>query len=1167
MVANLNGYENTPKEERPILTEEELNNYISITQNSYSESIILYAMAELIRKDNFDYEQYYEQFNINSKEQFFELLSQEMGMDILETNSEDLLEEVPKEMTPEIKRIIDSITDNVQDLEQLAESFTEQINIEELDDLYNRKLMEIATEVSKYNLSQISPELYARVRFLKYINFQNTGAKLDFNYIKENSNMGRETRICSENLRGTELISFDSELYRDENEYSSYQLKPENFDISQYQTIIESFNRPNIKIEPEIADFLIDQKLQENNQWLLDFSFENLDKNLLLAKAIWEKMTPEVQLKNQEKFKKFAQFCKEKDQTIFLIRLFSSTHPEILENMLDDILSLYRGQNGNLNSEFYDEAFPYMSDDYKEGYYEQHKNDSIESRIRILKHTNDEYVNSKFIELFDKYAEEKKQKFNGIHDNIFEIGNIFYDFTSHEFDDSVIKHVLDFTERYVQQDKANYEPTLDKIFGNLNPKNQVNYYKDFIQLGLRNNISPEVVEKFFDKMPFGIRKEHFSEMLEYAQSVSTQIAHYIRGDGYINMLYDMGRYSPDEQQKFIEQNAEEILLSLRTKYENSEFVYQDSLSQEDRKKFDKDYPAEYIQVLLDMDARGDLNYENVNVIIDNIPRLGKDIINRLYKSNSDMIRANASQLISAVASLPKEDAILTIEDTERIFSKSTIPDFFKIYKFYENVVERRKHLLSSALKGNGQYSPELQQAETEREGKKIIFSDLLNISLKSNNKSLKNFLDVLENGNETYIKFLKNDRNLDTLTKEEKETLKKYADTLYAIYDETDASRIDKRVSGQKIISTKDYIKTIDDMAKRYVGDAFPTKLSDTMIDFVVGRMDELVGGKRTIEDFKKYMEECNQKSNERHAQLEKVKLELEPGDLIKGVKNATEYLQSLFSSGIRAGEFLGTSEHTDATPLDSDHSLILPSTAGTTLSDTISHTTSSSYGSFFLVIKKDKNKIQYTRDNPEYTFNDEESPKYESRLGSNIKKQPESIQREAIKTRISNRINGTYNEPKLEAFSSRGKYNDHYGIRTGMSITDVDYIVVERYDKRIGYELAMNGTFIPVVDRQTGEVIFGMDDYKMIREQMQGLSFFGAQKFEVDQSAYTDKVEEKVRELFPDGSTESIGQADATIKRDAIERQVRQVVLDELSLGFETEMTGDMTPRIYRIY
>ena len=198
MVANLNGYENTPKEERPILTEEELNNYISITQNSYSESIILYAMAELIRKDNFDYEQYYEQFNINSKEQFFELLSQEMGMDILETNSEDLLEEVPKEMTPEIKRIIDSITDNVQDLEQLAESFTEQINIEELDDLYNRKLMEIATEVSKYNLSQISPELYARVRFLKYINFQNTGAKLDFNYIKENSNMGRETRICSE---------------------------------------------------------------------------------------------------------------------------------------------------------------------------------------------------------------------------------------------------------------------------------------------------------------------------------------------------------------------------------------------------------------------------------------------------------------------------------------------------------------------------------------------------------------------------------------------------------------------------------------------------------------------------------------------------------------------------------------------------------------------------------------------------------------------------------------------------------------------------------------------------------------------------------------------------------------------------------------------------------
>ena len=88
-----------------------------------------------------------------------------------------------------------------------------------------------------------------------------------------------------------------------------------------------------------------------------------------------------------------------------------------------------------------------------------------------------------------------------------------------------------------------------------------------------------------------------------------------------------------------------------------------------------------------------------------------------------------------------------IEDTERLFSKDTIPDFVKIYKFYENVVEKKHELLKRAQSKGSKLSPELQQASSQKAGMRIIFADLLNISLKSNNKSLRNFINLLEEGN------------------------------------------------------------------------------------------------------------------------------------------------------------------------------------------------------------------------------------------------------------------------------------------------------------------------------------------------------------------------------------------------------------------------------------
>lgn len=1154
MAVNLEGYENTPREERQILSIEQFNSYLASTERSYDESILAYIIVELAKKDNLDYEKYYEEYHINSKAEFYKLLEEELGFDIQTVDSKVLIKDVPEEIIAGLEEL-DSIITNPHSLEEIEEISKKFCN-DRTNELYNNKLIQVATEVSKYDLSHIPPELYAQTNFLRYMNFQNTGAKLDFDYINENSNNWWQIYISSENLQGTELISFNPSLYHklpDGNGYDiAYDLKPENFDISQYQTVITGYNKPDSWINSKLAHFLVNQELQDNNKWLIDVAFEDLNKNYYLARNIWENLTPKTQLENQEKFGKLIEYYKTSGSTYGLGSILSKTQPEIMEQIADELTSLYTGKDGSIDKSYYYQAFQYMSDDFKIKHYEEHKNDYLADRALILSRTTHQYIDSAFKELFNEFL-ENTDSFSGLYN----INNIFLHFIDHEFDDSIMQYILNTLENYVKSDDYQYSNVINNIFRSLNPNSQINYYKDFMQFGFQNKISTEAIAKVFDNMNFEVKKEHFYEILKYAQDSSPEIAHHIRGNGYINMIHSMNRYSPDEKESFIEQNGEEILVSLITKYMNPENAYEDSLSPEERKEFNKNYSTDYVKILMEMDLKGDLNSGNINIIIDNLPKLGKEVINRLYNSNSDMIRANAGQLISTVSSLQKEDAISLIEDTERIFSKNTIPDFVKLYKFYDNVVERDRHVLRSAINAgiSNKYSPELHQSGSEKEGKKIIFSDLLNISLKSNNKSLKNFLDILENGNETYIKFLQNDRNLDSLTTEEKEALKKYSDTLYTIYDETAVSRVDKKDSSKKIRNTKDYIKTLDDLSKRYIGNAFPRNLSNAVINTVIGRYDELLAGKRTIADFKNYMEECNQKSNERHAQLEKTKLVLEPGDLIKGVYDATNHLQSLFSDGIRAGEFLGIDNHTDATPLDSDHSLILPRTVRETLAETIQNTTSSTYGSFYLVIKKDSNKIEYTRDDPKYTFKGERAPNYESKLGNNADK-------EAIKTRMNNRTNGTYKEPKLEAFSSVGENDDHYGIRTGMSITDVDYIVVNKYDKRIGYELAMNGTFIPVIDKRTEEVIFGKEDYDMIREQMQGLSYFDTKNFEVAQSAYNDKIEEKVSELFPDGNAqESIGEIDAGMKREAIERKVRGAILDKLGLGFETTITGDVTP------
>lgn len=196
MAINLNGFEKTPSDERQVLSIEQFNSYLTATAKNYEEKLTAYIVSEIVKRGNFDYESMYEEYGITSKEEFLDMINEELGLDVLVINSKKLLKSIPKEVLEE-NRDLDSLIDSAHNAEDM-ENILNSLHTDTAEILYTEKLIQIATEVSKYDLSQIPPELYAQTNFLRYINFQNTGAKLDFDYIMENSDT-RRIYISSKN--------------------------------------------------------------------------------------------------------------------------------------------------------------------------------------------------------------------------------------------------------------------------------------------------------------------------------------------------------------------------------------------------------------------------------------------------------------------------------------------------------------------------------------------------------------------------------------------------------------------------------------------------------------------------------------------------------------------------------------------------------------------------------------------------------------------------------------------------------------------------------------------------------------------------------------------------------------------------------------------------------
>lgn len=478
-----------------------------------------------------------------------------------------------------------------------------------------------------------------------------------------------------------------------------------------------------------------------------------------------------------------------------------------------------------------------------------------------------------------------------------------------------------------------------------------------------------------------------------------------------------------------------------------------------------------------------------------------EILYRLSFSNSSEMLAFRTNLATQILSNPKPNEAL--DRVEEIFLTNNIPVVGKIYSVFQ--------ILHPHCEGfdfnNERVSPVLAQLGIMKRDA-VIFADLIKVSLGSNNRSMRDYLESIEKGNNVYVKIATGEVKFEDLDSESLMILKEYAAHLCALYNNTMSARTSDE---RKISLTNDIVSDINNLITLFSPNG---ELDYNLPDRIISMYGHFIG----IESFKQvktYFIEKKENADRRNREAARSHFSLKTGDLVKGI-NDFKYLHNILQNGSVAKEFLGDCATSDYTPLDTDLSMVY--TQKGTLSETLSSTEAAGYGSIWLVLKQD-DRFSITR-------NSTTSPM-------------------ATEEEIS------YDPNKLELFYTGAAGDSHYGIRTGFASSDINYIIVETYDKRIGLEIAMNGFYIPVVDKE-GEVVFTPEDYDLLRSKMSGLKYYDSDEYTC--SPYLETEETKfIAEQIPE-SDYQVG-----VKRAAINRVIASAI-STLELWLKDGIDGDLT-------
>ena len=496
-----------------------------------------------------------------------------------------------------------------------------------------------------------------------------------------------------------------------------------------------------------------------------------------------------------------------------------------------------------------------------------------------------------------------------------------------------------------------------------------------------------------------------------------------------------------------------------------------------------------------------ITYDNIKIII--------KILYKFEYSNSLELSSFKETLVPLI--INQDDPLKAYEKIENLFLKNNIPMFGKVFLCFKILYPELKEFdfkndKISPLLANPTQSSQMavvnKNASLNDIRFQIIFNDLLRIAMRSYNRALREYISNIEYGNKLFWGVKNGLINYNDLDNKSRKVLDAFLQHLEALWE-----RISKSEFSLKDLSFKEKLEFFCQKFK-------PTKkyeLPDRII-----RMVAYQAGISNFQQFKDIMnnsiKEREQISKDRSNALSSgEKFQLKSGDFIRGIGEIGA-IESILNNGNVCNEYLGTftgTSYSDATPLDTDWSLITKDAEN--IYEQVSETvTGFGFGAIYYVIKSDNPNMKITRNS-------------EGEI-----------------------IDATYEPDKIEMF--RTCSSDHFGARTGVATSDVDYILInervlsEQDISILKNEIVKNGFYIPVVD-MSGSLVFSAADYDKLKEKMCGLSYYGSNEYflsEHEESKYVNDIKTML------SSNEKLTGEKSRLVYQAIKNAIEDIIIDE---------------------
>ena len=507
-------------------------------------------------------------------------------------------------------------------------------------------------------------------------------------------------------------------------------------------------------------------------------------------------------------------------------------------------------------------------------------------------------------------------------------------------------------------------------------------------------------------------------------------------------------------------------------------------------------------------------------------------------------------------------------------------------------------------------SPVLQQATGDiRSGKldqmlnsrdTIIVSDLLRASLGSNNRSIREYLTTLKNGQTLLDQLSSGELDWDTFnqptslmdkdTKANYDTLSTFAWHLATIYNSTlPGKEHPYQLIHQQADQQSDQSNALQTDFTNLTSLIKPNSrytLADRAVRYFahfVG-IEDLAGAERYMDNVVKEADARNRKMAEYLATTSEPKLQ--SGDLVKGMGGTAgdgiRYLSYAFQNGSISKEYLGDASRSDTTPLDADASIVPDRLNGEQTTNQIMNSwdrymLANDYGrGLWVVLRPDKERFIVTRrDSREADQSVYDLSVPDANFDRTDLTQEEIDRRlKEIAEAKRHRREGL---PKLEIFATGVDGSGHYGIRTGFGMNLVSFCVTDStlrdstpVSEVTKLEIALDGFYIPVVDRDSEELIFTPDDYDKMRQQMSGLSHYSTGDYVFAPEDELELPSTSVERATIPSTTTIIDQLPASMaetdhKHEVINQAIKQAItgIPELNLSYKDYLDGDLTENI----